>query len=55
MSDLISTHNRVVWCDIFVDDLDRACAFYEGVCDITCTREAFGDIKFAVLVPRTPD
>ena len=64
MSDLNSKHNRIVWCDIFVDDLDRACAFYEGVCNITCQRETFGDIQFAVLehtegnggclVPRQP-
>jgi predicted enzyme related to lactoylglutathione lyase len=64
MSDLNSKHNRVVWCDIFVDDLDRACVFYEGVCSIKCQQEAFGDIKFAVLehtdgnggclVPRQP-
>lgn len=64
MSDLNSKHNRVVWCDIFVDDLDRACAFYEGVCGITCTKESFEGYAFAVLehkegnggclVPRQP-
>ncbi|MHA7813394.1 MAG: VOC family protein [Phycisphaerales bacterium] len=64
MSDLNTKHNRFVWCDIFVDDLDRACAFYEGVCNIACQRESFGDIQFAVLehaegnggclVPRQP-
>lgn len=64
MSDLNAEHNRIVWCDIFVDDLDRACAFYEGVCNISCQQESFGDIRFAVLehqngnggclVPRQP-
>jgi predicted enzyme related to lactoylglutathione lyase len=31
MSDINTKHNRFVWCDIHVDDLDRACAIYEGV------------------------
>lgn len=64
MSDLNTKHNRFVWCDIFVDDLDRACSFYEGVCDITCTKDSFEGYAFAVLehkegnggclVPRQP-
>lgn len=64
MSDLNSKHNRIVWCDIYVDDLDRACAFYEGVCGITCAKESFDGFAFAVLehdegnggclVPRQP-
>jgi len=49
MSDLNSKHNRVVWCDIPVDDLDRACAFYAGVLGIEVNQESFGEIKFAVL------
>lgn len=31
MSDLNSRHNRVVWCDIPVADLERASAFYRAV------------------------
>jgi predicted enzyme related to lactoylglutathione lyase len=64
MSDLNSKHNRIVWCDIYVDDLDRACAFYEGVMGIRCPQDTFGDFRFAVmdhdqgnggcLVPRQP-
>lgn len=49
MSDYNSENNRVVWMDIYVDDLDRACKFYEGVLAISCTRESFGEIDFAVL------
>ena len=49
MTDFNSEKNRFVWCDIPVDDLDRAIAFYEGVMGISCHRESFGDIAFAVL------
>ena len=49
MSDMNSTHNRFVWCDIPVDDLDRAIGFYEGVMGISCHRESFGEFNFAVL------
>jgi hypothetical protein len=49
MSDFNSKNNRVVWMDIYVDDLDRACAFYEAVLAIECTRESFGEVDFAVL------
>lgn len=64
MSDLNTKHNRIVWCDIHVDDLDRACAFYEGVMGIKCPQDTFNDFRFAVmehdqgnggcLVPRQP-
>ncbi len=64
MTDINSKHNCFVWCDIPVDDLDRACAFYEGVMGIKCPQDSFGDVKFAVLdhengnggclVPRQP-
>jgi len=49
MSDLNSKHNRVVWLDIPVADLGRACAFYEGVLAVACHREKFEDFEFAVL------
>lgn len=64
MSDLNTKHNRFVWCDIPVDDLDRACRFYEGVMGISCTKDSFDGVEFAVLehhegnggclVPRSP-
>lgn len=49
MSDLNSAHNRVVWFDLPVRDLDRACRFYEGVLAIACHRESFDGLEFAVL------
>ena len=49
MSDYNSEKNRFVWMDIPVDDLDRACAFYEGVLGTSCHRESMGEIEFAVL------
>ena len=49
MSDLNSTHNRVVWMDIPVADLARATAFYEAVLAIKVTRESFNGFEFAVL------
>ena len=49
MSDFNAAHNRVVWVDIPVRDLDRACRFYEGVLAIACHRESFNGLDFAVL------
>ena len=49
MSDFNTEHNRVVWCDIPVTDLDRAIAFYEAVLGVAVTRESFGDTSFGVL------
>lgn len=49
MSDYNSEKNRFVWMDIPVDDLGRACAFYEGVLGVSCHRESMGEIEFAVL------
>lgn len=49
MTDFNSKHNRFVWCDIPVDDLDRAITFYEGVLAIKAGKESFGEIQFAVL------
>jgi len=49
MSDCNSEKNRFVWMDIPVDDLDRACVFYEGVLGCGVHRESMGDIHFAVL------
>lgn len=49
MSDLNTRHNRVVWFDMPVADLDRAIKFYAGVLAITVSREAFDGFEFAVL------
>ena len=49
MSDLNSTHNRAVWFDIPVADLDRAAAFYRGVLGITVDKTQFDDFTFCVL------
>ena len=42
-------HNRVVWCDIPVSDLDRATSFYSQLLDIPVTKESFQEIHFSVL------
>jgi predicted enzyme related to lactoylglutathione lyase len=49
MSDLNSQHNRVVWIDIPVADLDRANAFYAAVLGISVTPQQFEEFKFSVL------
>ena len=49
MSDLNSAHNRLVWFDIPVADLDRAAAFYRAVLGLEVQREKFGDYEFCVL------
>ncbi len=49
MSDFNAEHNRVVWMDIPVKDLDRASKFYEGVLAITVSRESYEGFEFAVL------
>jgi predicted enzyme related to lactoylglutathione lyase len=49
MSMLNSKINRVVWCDVPVSNLDRACTFYGAVLAIKIHREQFGEISFAVL------
>jgi predicted enzyme related to lactoylglutathione lyase len=49
MSDFNSQHNRAVWFDIPVADLDRATAFYAEVLAIKVQKEQFGEFKFSVL------
>jgi predicted enzyme related to lactoylglutathione lyase len=49
MSDLNSTHNRAVWFDIPVKDLDRAAAFYRGVLKIKVEKSTFNNFSFCVL------
>ena len=49
MSDLNSKHNRLVWFDIPVADLDRSAAFYRAVLGIMVHKEKAGDFTFCVL------
>ena len=49
MSDFNSQHNRAVWFDIPVSDLDRAARFYAAVLDVKVNREQFGDFDICVL------
>jgi uncharacterized protein len=49
VSDFNSTHNRAVWFDIPVADLDRAAAFYRGVLGIDVDKTQFGDFTFCLL------
>jgi uncharacterized protein len=49
MSDLNSGHNRLVWFDIPVADLERSRAFYQAVLGIPVQREKAGDVDFCVL------
>lgn len=49
MSDFNASHNRAVWFDIPVADLERAAAFYRSVLAIKVEVMQFGDTAFAVL------
>ncbi|MEO1007461.1 MAG: VOC family protein [Planctomycetota bacterium] len=49
MGDFNSEHNRAVWFDIPVADLDRAIVFYGDVLAIGVHRESFEGFEFAVL------
>lgn len=49
MSDFNSQHNRVVWVDIPVANLDRAAKFYQAVLDLPIHAEEFSGFKFCVI------
>lgn len=49
MSEFNSKHNRAVWFDIPVVDLDRACAFYSAVLGCKVGADDFNGLKFAVI------
>jgi predicted enzyme related to lactoylglutathione lyase len=49
MSDFNSQHNRAVWFDIPVADLERAASFYRGVLGIQMHREQSQGRGFYVL------
>jgi predicted enzyme related to lactoylglutathione lyase len=49
MSDLNSLHNRAVWFDIPVADLDRAAGFYRAVLKIDVHKREFDGVGFCFL------
>ena len=49
MSDLNTVHNRLVWFDIPVADVERAAAFYRAVLGIDVQVVPMGDGKLGVL------
>ncbi|QJR12214.1 hypothetical protein DSM104443_03299 [Usitatibacter rugosus] len=49
MSDLNSKHNRTVWVDIPVADLDRASAFYTAVLALPIHKHSMEGFTFCVL------
>ena len=49
MTDFNSQHNRVVWFDIPVQTLDRACAFYRGVLAVDVGIVSFEQTSLAVI------
>ena len=49
MSDFNSQHNRAVWFDVPVADLDRAAEFYAAVLAVKVHKEQFEGTSFCVL------
>ena len=49
MSELNTKHNRAVWFDIPVADLDRATAFYSSVLGVGVDKSDFDGFSFSVL------
>ena len=49
MSELNTKHNRAVWFDIPVVDLDRANTFYAAVLGVRVDKNEFDGISFSVL------
>jgi len=49
MSDFNSTHNRAVWFDIPVEELDRACAFYAATLGIEVHKMETPEFRMGVL------
>ena len=49
MTTFNSQHNRAVWFDIPVADLDRAAAFYRAVLNIDVERQEFDGFAFCFL------
>ena len=49
MSDFNALHNRAVWFDIPVADLDRAAAFYRAVLNVNVQKEQYDNFSFCIL------
>jgi predicted enzyme related to lactoylglutathione lyase len=49
MSDFNSQHNRAVWFDIPVTNLDRAVQFYSAVLGVRIDKQTFGNTSLAVI------
>ena len=49
MGDLNYQHNRAVWFDVPVADLDRAQAFYAAVLGVGVAKETFNETSFCVI------
>jgi uncharacterized protein len=49
MGDFNSKHNRAVWFDIPVADLDRAAWFYAAVLGVGVNKETRGEFAFCVI------
>jgi predicted enzyme related to lactoylglutathione lyase len=41
--------NQIVWCDIPINDLDRAIKFYSAVLGHAVSKESHGEINFGLL------
>jgi uncharacterized protein len=52
MSDYNTVHNRAVWFDIPVADLDRAANFYREVLAVNLTKESHGNESFWMMEHR---
>lgn len=48
MTDFNTEHNRIVWCDIPVVDLDRAIHFYSQMLNADIEKTQYEDLQFAV-------
>jgi len=49
VSDINTLHNRLVWFDVPVADLDRAAAFYRAVLAIDVRKQDFDGFSFCLL------
>jgi uncharacterized protein len=49
VSDFNSTHNRAVWFDIPVADLDRAARFYRAILGVGVEKVTLGDSSIGVI------
>lgn len=49
MSEFNSVHNRAVWFDIPVADLDRAASFYRAVLGVGVAIDEFQGMRFGVI------